>query len=216
VTTLNQPLNANTLQLNPQEMSAKDKYKLIIGCIVPRPIAFVSTKSQSGVSNLAPFSFFNGVASNPPSVVIAATIRSSDGGLKDTLLNIKETGEFVVNVVTEDIVKQVNQSSAEYDREVNEFEQTGLTEGQSVIVKASRVMESPINMECKLTQLVPVGDGGQGSSTLIIGEIVYFHIREDLYDNGRIDIEKLKPVSRLAGSYYAPVREIFDLPRPML
>ncbi len=211
-----QTVTENTIKLNPSELSPKDKYKLLIGCIVPRPIAFVSTRSKAGVSNLAPYSFFNGVASNPPSVVIATTVRGSDGEQKDTYLNIKDTGEFVVNVVTEDIVQQVNQTSAEYDRGVSEFEKTGLTEAESIIIKPPRVLESPINMECKLTQLVPVGDGGQGSSTLIIGEIVYFHIREDLYQDGRIDIEKLKPVGRLAGFSYTPVRETFEIPRPVI
>lgn len=208
--------NIQTIRLNPADLSAKDKYKLLIGCIVPRPIAFVSTKSAEGISNLAPYSFFNGVASNPPTVVIASTIRSSDGLDKDTLRNIKATKEFVVNVVTEDIVEQANQCSAEYAPNTSEFEKSSLTEARSALVKAPRVLESPINMECKLTQLVPVGKGDMGSSTLIIGEIVYFHIREDLYKDGRIDIEQLKPVGRLAGFSYTPVRDTFEIARPSL
>ncbi len=204
------------VHLDPAEMPMKDKYKLLIGCVVPRPIAFVSTRSKDGITNLAPFSFFNGVASDPPSVLFCTTRRTSDGEKKDTLLNIEETGEFVVNVVTEDIVAPMNQTSAEYERGVSEFEAVGFTPAQSNIVTPPRVLESPINMECKLYDSVQVGEGGVGSSTVIIGEIVYFHVREDIYADGKILIEKLKPVARLAGASYCPVRDIFDLPRPVI
>lgn len=206
----------NTLTLLPEDLSNHDKYKLLIGCIVPRPIAFVSTMSRAGVANLAPYSFFNGVSSDPPCVMFSVTYRSSDGQKKDTLRNIEETGEFVINVVTETIVAPMNQTSAEYPPEVNEFEAAGLTMLPSAKVRPARVAESPINLECELYKMVPVGPGGPGSATIIVGEIVAFHLREDIYANGRIDFEKLQPVSRLAGSFYAPVHDAFEVARPVL
>lgn len=202
------------IQISPDQISQQDCYKLIIGSILPRPIAFVSTVSGAGVLNLAPFSFFNGVCSNPPTLLFSTTRRGSDGEKKDTLLNIEETGEFVVNVVTEAIVEPMNQTSAEYGRDIDEFGQTGLTPVASLIVKPPRVLESPVNMECKLNQIVNIGDGSIGSGSIIIGTIVYFHLRADVYQNGRILTDKLNPVARLAGASYCPVRESFELARP--
>ncbi len=204
------------ISLDPKELSMKDKYKLLIGAIVPRPIAFVSTLSKDGVANLAPFSFFNGISSDPPCLIISTTYRSSDGEKKDTARNIEDTGEFVVNVVTEEIVGPMNQTSAEYAQDISEFEKAGLTKAPSQIIKAPRVAESPINLECKLYQTVHIGAPGPGSSILIVGEIVHYHLRKDVYEDGRILTEKLKPVGRLAGTSYCPVREIFNIPRPII
>ncbi len=205
---------ANFITIDPAQNSNQDNYKLIIGSILPRPIAFVSTCSADGQLNLAPFSFFNGVCSNPPTVLFCPMVRGSDGGKKDTLRNIEETGEFVVNVVNEDIVVPMNQTAAEYPYGVDEFEQSGLTPAPSVVVKPPRVLESPLSMECKLQQVIYVGDGSVGSGSVVLGTVVRFHIREDLYSNGRIDTARLKPVARLAGSAYCPVREAFELERP--
>jgi flavin reductase (DIM6/NTAB) family NADH-FMN oxidoreductase RutF len=202
--------------LNPADLGQQNCYKLLIGSVLPRPIAFVSTVSADGIPNLAPFSFFNAVASNPPSVLFTTTRRGSDGQKKDTLLNIEATGEFVVNVVTEEIVEQMNQTSAEYGRGISEFTATGLTPIPSDIVKAPRVKESPINMECKLLQIVEVGDGSLGSGNIIIGEVVRFHLAERVFQNGHVLVEELKPVARLAGSGYCPVREVFSLARPVI
>jgi flavin reductase (DIM6/NTAB) family NADH-FMN oxidoreductase RutF len=206
----------NFVDIDPKTLSHQENYKLIIGSIVPRPIAFVSTQSEEGILNLAPFSFFNGVCSNPPTVMFSMMRRGTDGAKKDTLINIEKTGEFVVNVVTEEIVKPMNQTAAEYPSGVDEFKESGLTPLSSVIIKPPRVLESPINLECKLNQIVQIGDGSVGSGCIVIGTVVYFHVREDVYDNGHIITEKLKPVARLAGSNYSPVRDIFDLPRPVL
>jgi len=200
--------------VDPAQNTNQDNYKLIIGSVVPRPIAFVSSLSASGELNLAPFSFFTGVCSNPPTVLFCPMVRASDTHKKDTLLNIEETGEYVVNVVSEDIVAQMNQTAAEFPRGINEFEESGLTAAPSVIVKPPRVLESPLSMECKLQQVIPVGDGSLGSGYVVLGTVVQFHIREDLYSSGRIDTIGLKPVSRLAGAAYAPVRDIFELQRP--
>lgn len=202
--------------IDPAHNSQQDNYKLLIGSVVPRPIAFVSTQAAEGTLNLAPFSFFTGVCSNPPTILFCPMVRGSDGQKKDTLINIEATGEFVVNVVSEDIVRPMNQTAAEYSREVDEFRESGLTPAPSLIVKPPRVLESPVSMECKLQQVVYVGDGGVGSGSVVLGTVVQFHVRADLYDKGRIDTLGLQPVARLAGAAYCPVREIFELERPVL
>jgi flavin reductase (DIM6/NTAB) family NADH-FMN oxidoreductase RutF len=202
--------------LDTQTLPFAQAYKLMIGSIVPRPIAWVSTLSPSGVPNLAPFSFFNGVCSNPPSLLFCPVRRGTDGAKKDTLTNLEANGEFVVNVVTEHNVGLMNQTSAEYPPEVSEFTEAGVTPLPSVLVKPPRVAESPIHFECKLLQVVPVGDGSVGSGCVVIGEIVRFHAHETVYQNGRIDLAALAPVARLAGSAYCPVRDVFELARPTL
>ncbi len=204
----------NFITIDPTNQSHQDTYKLIIGSVLPRPIAFVSTQSTDGKLNLAPFSFFTGVCSNPPTVLFCPMVRGSDGKKKDTLLNIEATGEYVVNIVSEDIVSQMNQTAAEFPPDVDEFTQSGLTPAPSIIVKPPRVLESPVSMECKLQQVVYVGNGDVGSGSVVLGTVVRFHIREDLFNAGRIDTALLKPVARLAGSAYCPVRDPFEVQRP--
>lgn len=202
--------------LDAGDLSQKELYKLLIGCILPRPIGFVSTQSVEGQLNLAPFSFFTGVCSTPPTLLFCPTAKGPEGNeKKDTLANVEATGEFVVNVVSEPIVQPMVQTSAEYPLGVSEFLESGLTPSVSVKVKPPGVLESPIRMECILNQVVRVGEG-PGSGNIVIGTIVYFHIREDLYDNGRVDTLKLQPVGRLAGASYTAVRDLFDIPRPSL
>ncbi|HJW30820.1 MAG TPA: flavin reductase family protein, partial [Saprospiraceae bacterium] len=191
----------------------KNIYKLMIGSIVPRPIAFVSTQNSEGALNLAPFSFFTGVSANPPAVLFCPLVRPSDAKTKDTLNNIRATKEFVVNVVSETFAEQMNLTSAEFPPEVSEFAESGLTPVPSQKVRPPRVKESPINMECRLLQMVPVGSGLLGG-TVVIGEIVLFHVADELFDNFRIDLKKLAPIGRLAGSSYCRVIDIFDLARP--
>ena len=191
----------------------KNIYNLLIGCIVPRPIAFVSSISIDGKNNLAPFSFFMGVGNNPPSLAFSVTKRGSDGSMKDTTRNIEQTKEFVVNIVTEEIGEQMNFTSAEFSPDIDEFLVGGFTPIPSDLVKPLRVKESPVNMECQLMQIVNVGDAQKGSS-IIIGEILRFHIEEKLFDNYRIDISKMHPIGRLAGNSYSRTRDIFDLTRP--
>lgn len=202
------------IHLDPAQQSNQENYKLIIGSILPRPIAFVSSRSRDGRLNLAPFSFFNGVCSNPPTILFCPMVRGSDGQKKDTLLNIEETGEFVVNIVDEAIVQKMNETAAEVPRGESEFELSGLTPAPSLLIQPPRVLEAPISMECKLQQVVYVGDGGVGSGSVVLGTVVQFHIRQDLYRDGRIDTALLKPVARLAGSSYCPVREVFEITRP--
>jgi len=189
-------------------------YKLLIGAVVPRPIAWVSTVSAYGIANLAPFSFFNAVCSNPPTLLFCP-VNHPDGREKDTLRNIRQTQEFVVNVATENVVKALNQTSANYPSDISEFAQAGVTPIPSSLVAAPRVEESPIQFECKLVQVVDVGDGSNGSGHIVIGRIVYAHFDARVYQAGKISIEALKPVGRLAGNSYCPVREVFDLARPL-
>lgn len=203
------------IDIDPESIPNQDRYKLLIGSVLPRPIAFVSTLSPDGTPNLAPFSFFTGVSSNPLTICFCPMIRSSDGQKKDTLKNIEATGEFVVHVVSEDIAIPMNQTAAEYPPGVNEFEMAGLTPIPSVKVKPFRVKESPIQMECKLHQIVTVGDDIGGGS-IVIGRVVLIHFSPDVYENGKIITSKLKPIARLAGSSYARVTDTFDLERPII
>lgn len=203
------------ITIDPAEQGNQDNYKLLIGSVVPRPIAWVSTQGADGVRNLAPFSFFTGVCSHPPTVLFCPMVRGSDGGKKDTLLNIEETGEFVINVVSEDVVALMNQTAAEWPRQVDEFSEVGVTPVASVKVGPPRVQEAPVSLECVLQQVIPVGAGGVGSGFVVLGTIVMAHVRDDLYTQGRIDTLGLRPVARLAGSSYCPVREPFEIQRPV-
>ncbi len=204
--------------LDPETMDVSSVHRLMISSVVPRPIAFVSTVSKAGVVNLAPFSYFNAVASKPPSVlfVVAANPhpRPPHGESKDTLVNVRETGEFVVNISSSWFAEALNFTSAEFDYGVDEMARAGLTAQRSDIVKPPRVAESAIQMECKLSKLVPIGAGGPGSTTIVIGEIVRFHIANGFAENGVVSIEKLNPISRLGGISYGHVDQVFELPRP--
>jgi len=186
--------------------------RVLTGVVVPRPIAFVSTRSPEGIVNLAPYSFFNAVAYDPPTIVFSASRRAGNKR-KDTLANVEATGEFVVNVVVDAIAEAMNATAAEFPAEVNEFEVAGLTEAPSQIVKAPRVAESPVNLECKLVQVVNIGEGAHAHG-LVIGEVVLVHIREDIIDGHRINHQKLKPTGRLAGNMYCHTDDTFVLVRP--
>ncbi|MFQ6031169.1 MAG: flavin reductase family protein [Dehalococcoidia bacterium] len=186
--------------------------RVLTGVVVPRPIAFVSTVSTDGIVNLAPYSFFNAVAYDPPTIVFSAS-RHAGNKLKDTLANVEATGEFVVNVVVDDIAEAMNTTAAEFPTEVNEFEVAGLTEAPSQIVKAPRVAESPVNLECKLVQVVDIGEGDHQHG-LVIGEIMLVHVREDIIDGHRINHQNLKPTGRLAGNMYCYTHDSFIMVRP--
>jgi flavin reductase (DIM6/NTAB) family NADH-FMN oxidoreductase RutF len=203
---------------DPAPESFQNIYKLMIGAIVPRPIAFVSSLDARGVRNLAPFSFFTGVCANPPVVLFCASVRPEEParGLaahKDTLLNVIATREFVINVVTEAIVEKMNLASAQVPPDVDEFEIAGLTPEPSELVKPPRVAESPVQMECRLRQVIEVSDRPSGGS-IVLGEVVRFHVREDMVENFRIDPEKLAAVGRMGGPTYVRTRDRFDLKRP--
>jgi flavin reductase (DIM6/NTAB) family NADH-FMN oxidoreductase RutF len=200
------------MRIDPQTAPQQSIYKLLIGCVVPRPIAWVSSLSGGGIPNLAPFSFFMAVCNDPPTLAFSSGRRLGDK--KDTVRNIEHTRDFVVNLVDDALAEQMNLTSGEYPPEVDEFALTGLTAAPSVKVKSPRVAEAPINLECRLVQILPVG---HGPHSLVLGEIVQFHIRDDLYNptTGRIDMYKLHPVGRLAGELYTHVHDIFEMKRPV-
>ena len=202
--------------IDPASTEPRNVYKLLIGAIVPRPIAFVSTISAEGILNLAPFSFFTAASANPPVVCFAPSTRSA-GKKKDTLRNIEDTGEFVINVVSEEFAEQMNLCSAEFPPEVDEFAASGLTPLPSDLIQPPRVRESHINMECRLMQVVYVSSKPMGGS-LVIGEVVRFHVDEAIIDNRvdnyAIDPAKLRPIGRMGGPTYTRTTDLFNLERP--
>jgi len=188
--------------LDPNEIPFQETHKLMIGSIIPRPIAFVSTQSNNGKNNVAPFSYFNGVCSKPPTLMFAPARRGWDGEEKDTLINIRDTEEFVVNIVSESFAEKMVMCATDFGSDVDEFEISGLTPTNSQKIKPPRVGEAKISFECKLNQIVEIGDGTAGSGFVVIGTIVLFHIDDGIYDNGRILTDKLEPLGRLAGNWY--------------
>ncbi len=197
--------------IDPQSFDGFNR--VLTGVVVPRPIAFVSTMSKDGLINLAPYSFFNAVAYDPPTIVFSSSRHAGDKR-KDTLAHIEETGEFVVNIVVDDIAEAMNRTAAEYPSEVSEFEIAGLTPAPSERVKPPRVAESPVNMECRLLQVVPLGQGDHQHG-LVIGQIVLMHVRDDIIDGHRINHQRLKPTGRLAGSMYCHTSDVFEMVRPV-
>jgi flavin reductase (DIM6/NTAB) family NADH-FMN oxidoreductase RutF len=194
---------------DPEKLDATACYKLLIGSVVPRAIAWVSTLSTEGVANLAPISFFTVVSRKPP--MVSLTMQPKAGGLelKDTLVNIRDTKEFVVNIPTLRLTNAMHASSTAFPSEVDEFEEVGLRKAASDLVKPWRVAEAPLSMECRLERLLPMGDV---SDHLVIGRIVRFHIADELaLENGRIDTAGLRPVGRLAAEY-ALIENVFASP----
>ena len=199
--------------VDPEEAGAQNVYKLMVGVIVPRPIAFVSTISADGIRNLAPFSFFTGVSANPPVIAFSPMIRGRDGARKDTLRNIEATGEFVVNIVSEDFALQMNACSAEVAPDVDEFELSGLTALPADLVKPPRLAESRVNMECRLVQIVDVSLKPLGGS-IVLGEVLRFHVADELIDDFRIDPDRLRAIGRMAGATYTRTTDRFEMARP--
>ena len=198
---------------DPSEHPLLETHKLMIGSIVPRPIAFVSTLSKDGLENLAPFSYFNGICSNPPSIMFCPARRGYDGKTKDTLNNIRDTEEFAVNIVSEDFAEQMVSTSTDFEPEVNEFEVSGLTPVPCQKIAPPKVAEAKISFECKLNQIVPVGNEGPGGGFVVIGTIILFHIDDDVYEDGYINLEKLRPIGRLAGNMYTRTTDKLEIIR---
>lgn len=203
--------------LNPADCESRQIYKLMTGVIVPRPVALVSTVDLNGVANLAPFSFFSGVGANPPTVLFCPTVRATTSSnpdmRKDTLRNVEETGEFVVNIVDECISVAANTTSAEVAPGVDEFVLAGLTRVASDVVGPPRVAESPAQMECKLMQVIYT-NRAPGGGVIVLGEVVRFHVREDLIEDFRIDAAALNAVGRMAGNSWVRTSDRFELVRP--
>ncbi|MDB5859956.1 MAG: oxidoreductase RutF, flavin reductase family [Ramlibacter sp.] len=194
--------------IDPTDLDTTASYKLLIGSILQRAIAWVSTQSTTGVANLAPVSFFTAVSRKPPMVSISLQPRSDGVTLKDTFINIRDTGEFVVNMATLEQADQMHRTAFEFDSGIDEFDAVGLEKESSLLVRPPRVKDSPITMECKVDRIIPMNDG----EYVVFGEVVRFHVRDDVYlDSGRIDIAALQPVARLAGDYTV-VQSIFSTP----
>ncbi len=198
---------------DPNEIPFQETHKLMIGSIVPRPIAFVSTQSKNGKNNVAPFSYFNGVCSKPPTIMFAPARRGWDGEEKDTLINIRDTEEFVVNIVSESFAEKMVMCATDFDSDVDEFEISGLNTADSQKINPPRVEEAKISFECKLNQIVEIGDGSAGSGFVVIGTIVLFHIDDDIYDNGRILLNQLEPLGRIAGNWYTRITDTLKIVR---
>jgi flavin reductase (DIM6/NTAB) family NADH-FMN oxidoreductase RutF len=215
--TLNKSGEARMLSIDPAEQQQRQIYKLMTGMIVPRPIALVSTVDAKGNANLAPFSFFAGVGSAPPTVLFCPALRPGDaaheGERKDTLRNVEETREFVINVVSESISAQANATAAEVGPEVDEFKLSRLTPVTSEVVKPPRVAESPAQMECRLVQVIYTGDK-PASGVIVLGEVVRFHVREEFFEDFRIDPAGLDAVGRMAGNTWVRTRDRIELIRP--
>ena len=206
----------NIKSIDPAELETKEVHKILLSSIAPRPIAFASTIDAKGSVNLSPFSYFNVFSSNPPILIFSPSRRVRDNTTKHTLENAKETKEVVINIVNHSIVEQMSKSSSEYDKGVNEFIETGLTQVPSLKVKPPRVLESPISFECNVNNIVSLGDSG-GAGQLIIAKVVQIHINKDYLDSeGNIDSEKLDLVARMGGDWYTRVNKdsMFKIPKP--
>jgi flavin reductase (DIM6/NTAB) family NADH-FMN oxidoreductase RutF len=190
-----------------------DVYHLLVGLVTPRPIAWVTTLSPSGVVNLAPFSFFNAFGANPPVVVFSPTLKR-DGSKKDTLRNIETSGEFVINAAVASLAEKVNLTSQEITSEESEVTLAQLHTTPSISLATPRVSESPFALECKLMKIIPVGSGPIAAN-LVIGQIVRMHIDEAVLDaNRKVDPRKLKTVARLGGDFWCHTSDLFVLKRP--
>jgi len=196
----------------PDELTQKERYKLATGSILPRPIAWVSTMDKAGQLNLAPFSYFTPVCTAPLTLLFCPGWSSARNRRKDTWLNVLEVPEFVINIVDEETAVFMNRSAAEVERDVDEFAFAGVTPVPSEAINVPRVQEAPISFECTLQQIVTINEGPGGGAT-IFGEVQRIHIRDDVYDDGYINLEMLKPIGRLAGSNYARMTDLFSIER---
>jgi flavin reductase (DIM6/NTAB) family NADH-FMN oxidoreductase RutF len=198
------------MDLRLSELPALERYKLLIGLVIPRPIAWISTRSANGVANCAPFSFFNVFSEDPPLCVVGINPRSSDGAMKHSLKNIRRTGEFVVNLVDEASANAMHLSSEELPEEESEFEKAGLTQATAALVQHPRIAEAAACLECRLFQLIEVS----ATRELVLGEILLVHARDGIIDpkTKRISEQAYHPIGRLFGNRYCTTRQRFNLP----
>ncbi|MHA6253359.1 flavin reductase family protein [Oceanobacillus sp. CAU 1775] len=200
------------LTFDPNDQTERENYKLLIGTVIPRPIAFVTTKSKAEVINAAPFSYFNIAATDPP--MLSISFQRKNGVLKDSARNILETGEFVIHIVDENNVGEINKTSANLPPEENEIDHTSLEMVSSDTISVPAIKNAKARYECKLEKAIELGPEGKITTDHIIGRIQKFHIAEAIYEDGRINYDELKAVSRLAGHDYAKIGEIFSIERP--
>lgn len=205
-----------TITLNTEKQGLRQNASLIMQIVIPRPIALISTLAAGGVSNLAPFSYFQVVSANPLAVGFSAT-RDRHGGMKQSHANAFENKEFVAAVVTEEMAERMNITSAEFPAGVSEFEKAGFTKGDAEVVKPSLIMESPVNLECRVMKIVELSDAPMGGA-FVIGRVVRIHFKAGVYnqDTNKIRPENYNLISRLGGSKYGTIRDQFEMLRPVL
>ncbi len=201
------------MQFDTKNTDSNILYKLLTGTVIPRPIGWISTVDENGINNLAPFSFFNAVGEDPPHVMFS-TVRTGNKN-KDTLNNVLANKQFVVNLVTEEVVEKMNTTSQPVFPDVDEFTLAGLTPIDSIHIKPKRVKESLVHFECEMVHHYFLEDHKNGGAAIIIGKILTMHIDDSiLMENARINLENYKPVARLAGANYSKLGEIFSIKRP--
>lgn len=200
------------MRIEASSLDRQAAHELLKGCVAPRPIAWISTLSAAGVANAAPYSCFTFVALVPPMVCFSVEPRA-DGTKKDTLRNAELMRDFVVNLVPEELAEAMNASAEDLPPEVSEIARLGLTTAPGERVRAPRIAESPVNLECRVMQVLELG---RSRNSLVIGEVLLVHVRDDLYREGTIDVAHLRPIARLAGNDYCRLGEVFQLDRPWL
>jgi flavin reductase (DIM6/NTAB) family NADH-FMN oxidoreductase RutF len=201
------------MEISPNTLEWRDAYKLLVGSILPRPIAFVTTIDGKGTANAAPFSFFTAICADPMLICFSPMRKGKDGTKKDTLVNIESTGQFVVNIVSESMAEQMNDCAIEFSPDIDEIIEVALTKESSITVNVPRIKESLVHLECELEQVLHFGDK-PGAGSLVIGKVVHVHVNDALYDKGRIDSTKLKPIGRMAGNMFTdPLAKIFEMER---
>ena len=197
--------------IHPDDLANKERYKLIIGAVLPRPIAWVSSMDAEGNLNLAPFSYFTGVCPNPMTLLFCPGVHPW-GAKKDTWRNIEQVPEFVINITNEETAEKMNRSATILPYGRSEFGWAGVTPAPSELIRVPRVAEAPISYECKLQRIVTVSDQ-PGGGAVVLGTVQCIHIRDDIYEDGYIDLAKLKPIGRLAGAGYTRVTDLFEMKR---
>lgn len=196
------------MRIDPSTLTEEELHNLLKGCVVPRPIAWVSTISSLNIVNLAPFSCFTFVATKPP--MIALSIARRGANKKDTLINMEHTGDFVINIATDDLAEKINRTSEELPPDVSEVIEAGLTSVDAELVRAPRISECPIHLECRVATIIPLGES---QHSLVLGEVVLFSVADNLFRNGEVDSPLLRPLARLNGEYFGKLGEILYLPR---
>jgi flavin reductase (DIM6/NTAB) family NADH-FMN oxidoreductase RutF len=202
------------VKIDPASLGRKEAHDLMVGAALPRPIAFVSTVGAGGICNLAPFSFFIPMSVNP-SIVGLGIGRKRDGSKKDTLVNIELTKDFVINLVTEGLAEAMNQTAGEYPIEVDEFKVAGLTPIRGDFVKSPMVGESPINMECRLLQILEYGEFPR-INNFVIGEVIQVQVKDEFWADGEIQSSRLKAIGRMGGDLYCRTTDLFEMKRPVI